>query len=245
MKVSILHLYYDLLNLYGEYGNINILESRLKDQGIEVQVDKKTVGDDYSLNDYDFIYCGSGTESNLEIAIQDLQKQKDNLIKYINDGKYGLFTGNSIEMLGAKLYKMENGEPIDIAQTLGIFDFECGRLDDRKTGDVILNSKVFQKEVVGFVNKQSEIFNNKNPLFNVKLGPSDNIQSKTEGVYKNNFYSTYVIGPLLVRNPEVLKLITYGIIKKKDPNYEIKEINYNNEDDGYNLVLTELSSQIR
>ena len=45
MTIRILHMYYDLMNLYGDYGNIKILEHHLKDVGIEVQVDRKTIGD--------------------------------------------------------------------------------------------------------------------------------------------------------------------------------------------------------
>lgn len=60
--MKILHLYYDLMNLYGEYGNVVVLVKHLEDQGEEVIVDKKTIGDQIDFTQYDFIYCGSGTE---------------------------------------------------------------------------------------------------------------------------------------------------------------------------------------
>ena len=47
--IRILHLYHDLLNLYGEYGNISILKKHLEDQGEEVIVEKKSIGDDFSF----------------------------------------------------------------------------------------------------------------------------------------------------------------------------------------------------
>ena len=100
MIIKILHMYYDLMNLYGEYGNIKILESHLKDAGVEVIVDKKTVGDNFKINDYDFIYIGSGTEKNQAVVLEDLKKHKNELKQYIESNKYALFTGNSFEMLG-------------------------------------------------------------------------------------------------------------------------------------------------
>ena len=56
--MKILHLYYDLMNLYGEYGNVVVLAKHLEDQGEEVIVDKKTIGDQIDFTQYDFIYCG-------------------------------------------------------------------------------------------------------------------------------------------------------------------------------------------
>ena len=64
MEIKLLHLYYDIMNLYGEYGNIKILEEHLKDQGYTVMVDKKTLGEEKNLEEYDFIYMGCGTERN-------------------------------------------------------------------------------------------------------------------------------------------------------------------------------------
>ena len=239
MQIKVLHLYYDLLNLYGEYGNVNILVSHLEDQGCDVILDKKTMGDSFDLNYYDFIYCGSGIESHIKMALEDLKNHKDELIQYINNNKVALFTGSSLEMLGKSI--AESDSKVD---GLGVFDYEVQRLKDRKTDDVIFSSEVFEKEVVGFINKQANIINNENHLFTIKFGIGENEDKKYEGAYKNNLFATYVIGPLLVRNPHVLKIFVEKIIHSVDANYEIKTIDYKNEEDGYNLVLNELSARI-
>ena len=75
MKASILYLYYDFMNLYGDNGNVRIMEKRLKDQGFDVEVVRKTITDeDISFEGFDFIYCGSGTESRRFAAVQHLKK---------------------------------------------------------------------------------------------------------------------------------------------------------------------------
>lgn len=231
MIIKILHMYYDLMNLYGEYGNIKILEHHLKDAGIEVQIDKKTIGDDVKLNDYDFIYIGCGTEKNQMVVLEDLKKYKQDLKKYIDSGKYALLTGNSFEMLGEKIDKKE---------ALNILDFNVSRTKDRITSDVILKSKYFKNEVVGFINKMSNITNNHNPLFQVDFGIGENEKNDYEGIKYKNFYGTYVSGPVLVRNPEMLKTIMLGICEVKDKNFKCKVNTYQNEEDGYLLVLSEL-----
>lgn len=231
MIIKILHMYYDLMNLYGEYGNIKILESHLKDAGVEVIVDKKTVGDNFKINDYDFIYIGSGTEKNQAVVLEDLKKHKNELKQYIESNKYALFTGNSFEMLGEKI---ENNV------ALNIFDFKVLRTKDRITSDVILSSKYFKNEVVGFINKMSNIINNHNPLFQVIFGIGENENNDYEGIKYKNLYGTYVSGPIFIRNPEFLKSIMLGICESKDKKFKCKVKSYKNEEEGYLLVLSEL-----
>lgn len=224
-------MYYDLMNLYGEYGNIKILEHHLKDTGVEVQVEKKSIGDEVNLNEYDFIYIGSGTEKNQMVALEDLKKHKEELKKYIESNKYALFTGNSFEMLGKK---------IDGKEALNLLDFEVTRTKDRVTSDVILKSKYFKNEVVGFINKMSNVINNQNPLFEVTFGIGENEKNDYEGIKYKNIYGTYVSGPILIRNPEVLNALILGICEIKDKNFKCKVKAYKNEEDGYLLVLSEL-----
>ena len=231
MTIKILHLYYDLMNLYGEYGNVKILEHHLKDIGANVEVDKKTINDEISINDYDFIYVGAGTERNQAVALEDLKRYKEDIKKYIDLGKYALFTGNSFEMLGKKIEKKE---------ALNILDFEVSRAKDRMTSDIIFKSKYFKNEVVGFINKMSNITNNQNPLFEVAFGIGENENNDYEGIKYKNFYGTYISGPLLVRNPEVLKTLILGICEVKDRNFKCKINTYKNEEEGYSLVLSEL-----
>ena len=72
--IKILHLYYDLLNLYGENANTKCLVNRLEKQKEKVKVDFKSVGDDIKINDYDFIYVGSGSLESMELAKKDFKR---------------------------------------------------------------------------------------------------------------------------------------------------------------------------
>ncbi len=87
MEIKILHLYHDIMNLYGEYGNVKIIEHHIKDQGFDVIVDKKTIGDEINFNDYDFIYMGCGTEKNQKVILQDIMSKKDDFLNSINERK--------------------------------------------------------------------------------------------------------------------------------------------------------------
>ena len=98
--VKILHLYYDLMNLYGEYGNIVVLCDQLKKNNIDYQLDKYSVGDEFAFDNYDFIYCGSGTENKTEIALKDFINRKESFTNALNNDKHIVFTGSALYLLG-------------------------------------------------------------------------------------------------------------------------------------------------
>lgn len=234
MQVKLLHLYYDIMNLYGDYGNIVVLKKFLEDQGAKVVVDQKTIGDEIHLKDYNFIFIGAGTERSLDRVMKDFSKYKDEVQDYINDRRVFLATGNSFEMFGKN---------IDNENALQIFDFEVKREKDRTTSDVIYSSKYLKKDVVGFVNKQTKIYHNMNPLFNVKFGIGENENNDYEGVKYKNFYGTHLSGPIFARNPYFTMTVVIEILKDVNSNFKLKKINYRNEYEGYELVLRELEKR--
>lgn len=235
MQINMLHLYHDLLNLYGEYGNVIIMKKHLEDQGFEVKLDKKTVGDEIKFSDYDFIYMGCGTERNLDIALEDLKRYASDINLAIENKKVFLCTGNSFEMFGKNIDKKEG---------LCIFDYETTRLKDRVTSDCIYKSKYFENKVVGFVNKMTEMFHNMSPLFEVEFGVGENHRNDYEGVKHVNFYGTHISGPILSRNPEFLKKLVIEVCKLKDKKFTYQDKNYEYEEGSYQLLLSELEKRM-
>ncbi len=227
MKITIAHLYYDLLNLYGECGNVRILKKILEEQNVDVVVKFLTVDDKLNFEDYDFVYMGMGIEDNLKIANKHLKKYKKDIQKYIEDGKYFICTGNSYELFGKEIaFESET------IKTLGIFDYKSKILEERKIMEISAKTDMIDKELIGFMNTGSTNDNKKeNFLKNI------NNTDENEGIIYKNFIGTYLIGPLLVRNPELLKLIVKKIIKEKDSKYRLKKINLDFLEKAYNDCL--------
>lgn len=227
MKITIAHLYYDLLNLYGECGNVRILKKILEEQNVDVVVKFLTVDDKLNFEDYDFVYMGMGIENNLKIANKHLKKYKKDIQKYIEDGKYFICTGNSYELFGKEIaFESET------IKTLGIFDYKSKILEERKIMEISAKTDMIDKELIGFMNTGSTNDNEKeNFLKNI------NNTDENEGIIYKNFIGTYLIGPLLVRNPELLKLIVKKIIKEKDSKYRLKKINLDFLEKAYNDCL--------
>ena len=101
--IKVLHLYYDLLNLYGEQGNILALKRAFKNQNVEIEVDYLSVQDKIDFKKYVLVYLGSGSTENLLIALEDIKRHKKELKKYIESKKVLLATGNSYLLFGQKI----------------------------------------------------------------------------------------------------------------------------------------------
>ena len=152
--MKLLHLYHDIMNLYGDRANVAAMKRMLEKSGEEVTVDKLSLGDKAALSDYDFIFIGSGTERNQRVVLDDFKKYADELKACVESGKVILLTGNSFEMLGKTITDCMGKE----FEGLGLFDFTVTEQNkNRRTADQIAASDFLTRPLVGFINKCSEI----------------------------------------------------------------------------------------
>lgn len=207
---KILYLYYDIMNLYGENGNIRMIERVLKNKGAEAEVDRKTITDkEIDFTKYDFIYCGAGTELSRDACLKHLRGFKDSLKTAFENDTVMLFTGNSYEMLGKSIHTAYD-EDVD---GLDIFDFTVEeQKKNRYSGDVKLTSKISPETYIGYINKCSKVEGVKNPLFKVEV-MAGNLQCTEDGIQQNNFFGTQVTGPIMVKNPDFAEYIASLILK--------------------------------
>lgn len=231
--MKILHLYYDLMDLYGEYANISAMERILSFNSIGFTTDKKTIGDTFEPGDYDFIYIGSGTERKQKLILEDIRSRSSQLREYIEGGKTALFTGNSFEILGKSITAADGTE----YEGLGIADFTVTEQNKRRiTSDVIFSSDFSDKELVGFINKCSYISGIKEHLFKVEMGIGDNSEEGFEGIRIKNTLGTHLTGPAMVKNPHFLSYMASLAAGKE----ELSTDCFSYEKKGYETTLSEL-----
>ena len=214
--IRIVHLYSDIMNLYGEYGNVRILKDRLDKCGLETEIVAHRYGDAVNLEDASFIYAGAGTENKFFRVLEDVLKYKSELESYISDGGLGLFTGTACD-LTAKEIKVKDG---GVFTGLGIFEDVC-EIDKsvRFTGDVICSSALFPQSVVGFINKSSNTTIAGEPLFKVDHQFMNLFIPDVDGSYKNGFLATHLIGPILVKNPPMLEYFVKKLCEANGAEY--------------------------
>jgi len=254
--MKILHLYYDLMNLYGDWANAAVLARELNARGYAAEVDKKSVGDDVDFNAYDFIYIGSGTERSLHACVRCMEKHKDALIGRIEDGVHVLATGNSHEMFGRTIRRTIGttaGEPYE---ALGLLDYETVQGNARVTGDCVCRASFLDERLIGFINRASDGQQGgiERPFVN-ELGPGANDTSRAEGIKYKNLLGTYLTGPILVRNPTLLRYIAdklAGETGGETGDGSLSHLRRDREpspvspyqEEAYRLALAELSARI-
>lgn len=237
--MKLLHLYYDLMNLYGEYANMAVLASRLKGQGLEITVDRKTLGDAFDCSQYDFIYLGAGMESSQKAALSDLLPHRGELASAIGQGSVLLFTGNAFEFLGSSITNASGRE----YPALGFSKFTVQETDTRITGDVICQCAQIKEPVVGFVNKCTLIKGIEAPLFTVSMGPGNQAGDPREGLCLGNVFGTHLTGPILVKNPSFLDYITDLLGKRQQPQFELSPMDNPHPLRAYEITLQELTKR--
>lgn len=212
--IRIAHLYYDLLNLYGENGNIRYLVNKLENMGVKTKVDKLSVGDNINFKNYDFFYIGSGCFESILIALDDIMKYKSNIKEAINDKKYFLITGTGLDLFGSKIVK--DGKEYE---ALDILNYETIKHSDI-VGSCYFNCSLIKEKVIGFQNRDSIMKNIKEDnLFSIIEGFGYDVDSKIEGIKHNNFYGTYLIGPFLIRNPYFTDMLVKNMLDEIDIKY--------------------------
>jgi len=181
------------------------LKRAFKNQNVEIEVDYLSVQDKIDFKKYDLVYLGSGSAENLLIALEDIKRHKKELKKYIESKKVLLATGNSYLLFGQKINNLD---------ALGIFDYYAA--SSEKMAHESLMELYQEKDVIGFQNREFMVNNKKNHLFKVKEGLCDNLKSEYEGYHEYNFYGTFVIGPLLIRNPHFTNILVKEIMEKNN-----------------------------
>ena len=183
--IRIAHLYYDLMNLYGDNGNIKAIKYQLENQGLKVIVDFLTIGDTIDFKKYDMLYIGPGTYDNEQLVLKDFIKYKKEIKNYIEENKFILATGNALELFG-KSIKLLNNKKI---KALNIFNFESEQVELRLVSETIGHNENIKKQIIGFQNQNSIIKNIENPWLTIEKGIGADVNSKVEGINYNNWSS--------------------------------------------------------
>lgn len=235
MELKLLHLYDDVMNLYGEYANISVLARYLTDLGCAVSVDTLSLYEEKDISGYDFYYMGSGTERKQKLALSQLAKYRDALSQACEAGRVMLFTGNSFELLGDKITDADGTE----YEGLHLALFETVEGKRRITGDCIASFDALNTELVGFINKCSKTSGVEQPLFEMQMGYGNEADRGAEGFRKNNCFGTHLTGPILVKNPAMLQYVA-TLLGAEAP----ERVSYPFMVKGYETTISELRKRM-
>ncbi len=227
-ELKILYLYPDILELYGDYGNIQVLRYRLEQRGFQAIIEPYSIGDTPpDFKSYDLIFAGGGADQEQGILAQDLIQYKDAIQEAIKNGVFFLLICGAYQLFG-QYYKGVEGEKIP---GLEIFDYYTEAISDRKKrciGNIIIEVNLNGKmtKVIGFENHGGQTFNSNTPFGTVLSGNGNKFGDTQEGFFLNNVIATYLHGPLLAKNPELSDyIIQYCLNRKYQENITLAPLN--------------------
>lgn len=209
--MRIIHLFADLCNLYGDYGNVCALKRALENKGQNVEIEYQSIDDEIDISGADFVFIGSATERNQKVALDYLQSYKDNIKTALDNGTVILATGNSFEIFGQSVTDCDGIKH----EGLSFFPYETVEGKERIVTDSLCATSLCGGDIIGFVNKASLTAGATSPLFDVKQGSGNSKDDNKEGVHYGNFYGTHLIGPVLIRNPQLCEYFADILIKKQ------------------------------
>ena len=249
-SIKILYLYPDMLELYGDYGNIQVLKYRIESRGYKAIIDRYSIGDTApNFNDYDIVFAGGGADNEQSILAEDLVKYKDNIKDAVKNGVFFLLICGAYQLFG-KYYKGVEG---NIIPGLEVFDYYTVANPDRKKrciGNIVIDATLdaninikkstnsnddssdnienlnLKTKVIGFENHGGQTFDISNSFGNVLFGNGNKFGDSEEGFFENNVIATYLHGPLLSKNPKLCDyIIRYCLDRKYNENVELEPLN--------------------
>ena len=212
MELNICHLYPDILNLYGDRGNIITMKRRMEDRGIKVNVEGCSIGETLDANRYDIFFIGGGQDFEQEVLLKDLGTGKAAEIRAaVEDEKTFLAICGGYQLLG-NYYKTDQG----MIKGLELVDMYTEQGEGRLISNIILQSELFDMPIVGFENHGGRTcINNNKPLGKVLYGAGNDGKSGYEGVVYKNVIGTYLHGPLLPKNPQLADWLIQHALERK------------------------------
>ena len=241
MELNICHMYPDVLNLYGDRGDILCMARRLAWRGIEANVTRLPIGESAPLSRFDLIFIGGGQDFEQQVLLDDLHKGKDReILAAVEDGMTFLTICGGYQMLGS-YYETFDGHRCDF---IGALDLYTVGSRDRMIGNYsfVCESGSGGSTVIGFENHSGRTYlgSGVSPLGRVLSGYGNNGQDKTEGARYRNVFGTYSHGPLLPKNPDLCDFILLTALTRKYGTAELTPLDDSVERSAHDEMLARL-----
>lgn len=212
--ITIAHVFPDLLNLYGDGGNVCCLQKRCAWRDLPVEVVPVLCGQEYDFAQADIVFLGGGPDREQQLAAEQLFTMRDSLKAYVENGGVLLAVCGGFQLLGKEwLLGSQSIKGLGIVdmRTQGIKGGEEAQMPksgaDRLVDDVVLDSVLSDQPVVGYENHAGRTFLGEGlrPFGRVisSSGHGNNDTEKQDGVIYKHVLGTYLHGPLLAKNPQI------------------------------------------
>ncbi|MFC6274855.1 type 1 glutamine amidotransferase [Levilactobacillus tangyuanensis] len=221
-ELNVAHLYGDLMNTYGDAGNILALKYYAKQMDVDIKVTVVSLDEEFHSDDYDMALFGGGQDFEQTIVSKDIQTKKAELTKFIESGGPILAICGGFQLLG-HYYVGADGEKMP---GIGALDhYTLSQDNNRFIGNIEIKNEETGETYHGFENHQGRTFlgADERPLGHVLSGKGNNGEDGSEGAIYKNVYCSYFHGPVLTRNGNIAKHLLIAALKRKYPDVDFSE----------------------
>lgn len=211
MNLTIGHLYPDLLNLYGDRGNIRCMVKRLNWRGIDANVREFQLHDSIPFQELDIILLGGGSDREQKLVCEELKTIQSDFRQYVEQDGVVIAICGGYQLLGS-YYQMGDEK----VPGLNLVDLYTTQGEGRLIGNITIQSDLFEMPITGFENHGGRTYIQGNqPLGKVVHGFGNTDDQSYEGVHYRNVIGTYLHGPLLPKNPHLCDYLLQKALERK------------------------------
>jgi CobQ-like glutamine amidotransferase family enzyme len=249
MKLTIHHLYADMMNLYGDRGNVIALKKRAEWRGIPVEVVDVGLREGIKPTGCDLFLFGGGQDREQTLLAEDLSGTKGaDLRAIVEDGGVVLGVCGGYQLMG-HYYETPEGRQLT---GVGIFDMYTRPRkpdEERLIGNVLARVRTPEdglvREIAGFENHggRTELGSGVEPLAEILVGYGNNGRDGTEGARHLNAYGTYLHGSLLPKNPWLTDQLILNALRRVDETAELEPLDDAAEKAAFSSVANRIAGR--
>ncbi len=212
-------MYHDIMDLYGDKGNIMTLSKRAKERNIDFQVTTVGIGEEADLSAFDLVFIGGGADKEQEVLIPDLLSRRENIQKALEENTFFLLICGGYQLFG-QYYETADHHQVKGLQ-LAEYYTTTGEQKSRCIGNVVVDANLDGQllRLVGFENHGGQTKNVMYPLGKVVHGFGNAFDAGYEGYYDGHILGTYLHGPLLPKNGKLADFVLMKALQKRHPNF--------------------------
>jgi lipid II isoglutaminyl synthase (glutamine-hydrolysing) len=241
-RIRLIHLYADLMSVYGDRGNVLTLARRAEWRGIELDVRELSMGDSLDPDEADLIFFGGGQDREQTVVSPDFLGQKGAAVcRAVDDGAALLSVCGGYHLLGQS-YTTVDGQELPGA---GLFDVRSVPGPKRHIGNVLVETDLDgqHRTLVGFENHSGRTYlgSGVKPLGRTLVGAGNNGEDHTEGAVHKGAIGCYMHGSLLPKNPWLAdRLLSIALSHRTGAPVSLKPLDDRLEDQAHAAVTAHI-----
>ena len=262
-RLRIVHLFPDVLRVYGDGANVMTIARRAEARSIQTSVVRVVVGAD-RIPPADILLIGGGQDREQATVARELERLGGQLIDLVAGGAALLAVCGGYQNLGVR-YRTMQGEDLWCPGLLPVSTDAFGG-GPRLVGPVVARVRAElmaerrtdlapEHTVVGFENHggRTVLDAGAQPFAIVEIGQGNNGRDRTEGVallpgdggLEGLRIGTYLHGPLLPRNPHVADALIAAALTRPNRSFELMPLDDRLEWAAHDLALARLRRTAR